>query len=102
MTPIRIVRLSLCVAGTVLPLRHLLPWLAASGWDMGAMIDAWQASGPTRGLPADLSVAALTVIVWIVWDRGQRRERVGIVATPRIFLVGIPLALPLHLFLRSR
>lgn len=102
MAPIRIVWLALCAAGTALPMWHFIPWLAANDYDVGAMIAAWQANGATRGLLADLGVTAVTLVVWVVWDCRRRRDWTGLVAIPAIPLVGVSLALPLHLFLRSR
>lgn len=102
MTPIRILWLALCVAGTVLPMRHFAPGLAESGYDVGAMIALWQANWAVRGLLADLAVTAATLAAWIVWDCRRRRDWLGLVAIPAIPLVGVSLALPLHLFLRSR
>ena len=102
MTPIRLLWLALCVAGTVLPMRHFVPGLHASGYDVGAMVAAWQANWAVRGLLADLAVTALTLAAWIVWDCARRRDWWGLVALPAIPLVGVSLALPLHLLLRSR
>ena len=102
MAPIRVVWLALCVAGTILPMWHFVPGLAASGYDVAGMIALWQANWAVRGLLADLGVTAVTLVAWIVWDCRRRRDWLGLVAIPAIPMVGVSLALPLHLFLRSR
>ena len=102
LTPLRIVYLLLCVAGIVLPFRHFIPFMAETGYSIPALIASWQVNGGTRGLLADLSVSATAFAVWCIADCRARRDWPGLAALPCIFLVGLSLALPLHLFLRSR
>ncbi|WP_179379094.1 DUF2834 domain-containing protein [Jannaschia marina] len=102
MTPIRILWLLLCVAGVILPMRYFIPWLQANDWDIMAMVDAWHVNDATSGLVWDLTVAALTLTVWVVWESVQRRNWVGLLAIPATYFVGVSLGLPLYLFLRSR
>lgn len=102
MPPIRILWLILCVAGVVLPFRYFWPWLQANDFDLGAMVEAWHANDASSGLVWDLTVAAATLTVWIVWESATRRDWLGLVAIPATFLVGVSLGLPLYLFLRSR
>ena len=102
MTPIRILWLALCVLGVILPMRYFLPWLSANDWNIGAMVDAWHANDASSGLVWDLTVAAITLTVWIVWESWSRRDWLGLVAIPATYLVGVSFGLPLYLFLRSR
>ena len=102
LTPLRVVYLLLCVAGTVWPMWHFVPFMAETGFSVGALFEGWQANAPARGLLADLTVSATAFAVWCVADCRARRDPWGLVAIPSIFLVGLSLALPLHLFLRSR
>lgn len=102
LTPLRVLYLLLCVAGVVLPFRHFLPFMAETGYSIPALVASWQVNGGTRGLLADLSVSATAFAVWCVADCRARRDPWGLVALPCIVLVGLSLALPLHLFLRSR
>lgn len=102
MKPIRIVWLLLCVAGVILPMRYFLPWLSENDWDIGAMIDAWHVNDASSGLVWDLTVAAITLTVWIAYESIKTRNWLGLVAIPATYLVGVSLGLPLYLFLRSR
>lgn len=102
MSPIRILWLILCLVGVILPMRYFLPWLSANHWDIGGMVDAWHANDASSGLVWDLTIAALTLTVWIVWECRSRRDWLGLVAVPATYLVGVSFGLPLYLFLRSR
>ena len=102
MSKIRLLWLILCVAGIILPMRYFLPWLSANDWNVGAMIDAWHVNDAASGLVWDLTVAAITLTVWIVWDCRARRDWLGLVAIPATYFIGVSLGLPLYLFLRSR
>ncbi len=102
MSPIRILWLILCVLGIVLPMRHFLPWLAANDWSIGGMIDAWHTNDASSGLVWDLTIAAITLTLWILRESWTRRDWLGLVAIPATYLVGVSFGLPLYLFLRSR
>ena len=102
MTPIRILWLLLCVAGVILPMRYFLPWLADNEWSLAAMLDAWHVSGATSGLVWDLTVAAITLTLWIIWECWTTKRWIGLVAIPATYGIGVSLGLPLYLFLRSR
>lgn len=102
MSPIRILWLILCVAGVILPFRYFLKWFNENGWDIGLMVDAWHANAASSGLVWDLTVAAVTLTIWIVWECTRKRDWLGLIAIPATYLVGVSLGLPLYLFLRSR
>jgi hypothetical protein len=102
MSPIRILWLILCVAGVILPFRYFLKWFDENGWDIGLMVDAWHANAASSGLVWDLTVAAVTLTIWIVWECARKRDWLGLIAIPATYLVGVSLGLPLYLFLRSR
>ena len=102
MSPFRILLLILCVLGVVLPMRYFLPWLSANDWDLGAMVDAWHVNDASSGLVWDLTVAAVTLTVWIIAECVKKRDWLGLIAIPATYFVGVSLGLPLYLFLRSR
>ncbi|PWJ18133.1 DUF2834 domain-containing protein [Jannaschia seohaensis] len=100
MTPFRIVMIVLCVLGVVLPFRYFLPWLSANDWDLGAMLDAWHVNDAASGLVWDLTVAAVTLTIWIVWETVRTRNWLGLLAIPATYMIGVSLGLPLYLLLR--
>ena len=102
MSALRITYLVLAIVGAVLPMAYFLPWLAANGWSLGAMVEAWNVNDATTGLVYDLTVAAVALTVWIVAEVRVRRDWSSLWAIPAIFCVGVSCGLPLYLFLRSR
>lgn len=102
MAPIRIVYLVLAVIGTILPWYYFASWFNVNGWDLGAMIDAWNVSDAGTGLVYDLTVAYAALVIWVIYESAQTRKWANAVLIPVVgFCVGVSLALPLYLFLRS-
>lgn len=101
MTPFRILLILLCIAGVVLPFRYFLPWLMANDWNLGAMVEAWHANDASSGLVWDLTVAAVTLTVWIIWESWRTKRWLGLVAIPATYMIGVSLGLPLYLLLRK-
>ena len=67
------------------------------------MLDAWNVNAATSGLVWDLTVAAATLVVWMVAEAFQRKDyRVLLVCIPATFCIGVSCGFPLYLFLRSR
>ena len=64
------------------------------------MVDAWHANPATSGLVWDLTIAAVALTVWVIYEVVQRRQWVGLVAFPATFCIGVSCGLPLYLFLR--
>ena len=102
MTTIRKVWLGLAVVGIALPWFYFARWFAANGFDLGAMVDAWNVNDASTGLVYDLIVAYAALAIWVAVESVQRRDWLGLVAIPAGIMVGVSFALPLYLFLRSR
>ena len=66
------------------------------------MVDAWHVNAATSGLVWDLTVAAVTLTVFIIAEVSVRRNWIGLLAIPATFCIGVSCGLPLYLFLRSR
>ncbi|MBK5934821.1 uncharacterized protein DUF2834 [Rhodovulum imhoffii] len=98
----RYVFLGLAVWGAVHPMYYFVSWLAANGWDFGAMIDAWYVNDSTTGLTWDLTIAAIALTLWVLTESVTRRNWRGLWAIPATFGIGLSCGLPLYLFLRSR
>ena len=102
MSPLRWVWLALAVWGAIHPMAWFVTWFNAEGWSLSAMVDAWHANAATSGLVWDLTIAAITLTVWIVAEVAVRRNWIALLAIPATFGIGVSCGLPLYLFLRAR
>lgn len=100
MTPIRWVWLALCVWGTIHPMFWFITWFVQNEWSIMAMVDAWHANAATSGLVWDLTVAAVTLTIWVLVETVQTRNWRGLWAIPATYCVGVSLGVPLYLLLR--
>ena len=102
MSPLRAIYLILAIVGAILPMRHFLAWFNENGYDLGGMIAAWNVNSATTGLVYDLTIAAISLTVFIVVETYVRREYWMLIAIPATFCIGVSCGLPLYLYLRSR
>lgn len=98
----RMLYLALAIWGTIHPMSYFIAWFQANGWSIMDMVDAWHANDASSGLVWDLTVAAVTLTIWIVFESIQRKAWLNLVAIPATFCIGVSCGLPLYLFLRSR
>jgi len=99
---LRLVWLALAVWGAVHPMWYFVSWFQQNGWSLTRMVDAWHANAATSGLTWDLTIAAITLTVWVISETAVRRNWEALLAIPATFLIGVSCGLPLYLFLRSR
>ena len=81
---------------------YFISWFNENGYDIMAMVDAWHVNTAASGLVWDLTIAAVTLTVFIVAEVAVRRNWIGLIAIPATFGIGVSCGLPLYLFLRSR
>jgi hypothetical protein len=81
---------------------YFISWFNANGYDIMAMVDAWHANAASSGLVWDLTIAAVTLSVWVIAECVSRRDWLGLLAIPATFCIGVSCGLPLYLYLRSR
>jgi len=98
----RWVFLAMAVWGAIHPMYFFIQWFNANGYNMMAMVDAWHVNAAGSGLVWDLTIAAVALTVWIVFEVAQRRIWLGLIAIPATFCIGVSCGLPLYLFLRMR
>ncbi|QFT58954.1 hypothetical protein FIU94_08960 [Sulfitobacter sp. THAF37] len=101
MTVLRMTYLALAVWGAVHPMYYFVTWFQANGWDLMAMVEAWHANAASSGLVWDLTIAAITLTLWILAEVAVRRNWTGLIAIPATFCIGVSCGLPLYLFLRT-
>lgn len=94
--------LALAIWGAIHPMYYFVSFMQAEGTGLSGLIDAWYVNASTHGLVWDLTIAAITLTVWILVETWTRRAWLGLVAIPATFCIGVSCGLPLYLFLRSR
>lgn len=102
MSPLRWIWLALAIWGAIHPMYWFITWFTENGWSLSAMVDAWHVNAATSGLVWDLTIAAITLTVWIIAEVAVRRNWLALVAIPATFCIGVSCGLPLYLFLRAR
>ena len=94
--------LALAVWGTVHPMSWFLAWFGENGFDLGGMVDAWHANAASSGLVWDLTIAAVALTIWVIYEAATHRDWLRLLAVPATFCIGVSCGLPLYLFLRDR
>lgn len=101
MSPLRMIFLALALWGTVHPMYYFIRWFNKNGYDIMAMVDAWHVNAAASGLVWDLTVAAVTLTIWIIAEVAVRRNWIALLAIPATFCIGVSCGLPLYLFFRT-
>lgn len=101
MSFLRMTYLALALWGAVHPMYYFVLWFQANGFDIMALVDAWHVNAATSGLVWDLTIAAITLTLWILAEVAVRRNWVALIAIPVTFCIGVSSGLPLYLFLRT-
>lgn len=81
---------------------HFVSHMRQTGGGLSGLIDAWYVNASTTGLVWDLTIAAIALTVWVLWEAIRRRNWHGLLAIPATFCIGVSCGLPLYLFLRAR
>lgn len=97
-----IVFLLLAIWGALHPMYYFISWFRAEGWNIMAMVDAWHVNAATSGLVWDLTIAAVTLTVWVLYEAVRNKNWLSLVAIPATFCIGVSCGLPLYLYLRDR
>lgn len=92
----------LAIWGAVHPMYYFITWFQAEGWDIMAMVDAWHVNAATSGLVWDLTIAAVTLTIWIIYEAFSTKNWLSLIAIPATFCIGVSCGLPLYLALRAR
>ena len=101
MSLLRLAFLALAIWGAIHPMYYFVSWFSENGWSLMAMVDAWHVNAASSGLVWDLTIAAVTLTVWIIAEVSVRRNWIALIAIPATFCIGVSCGLPLYLFLRS-
>ena len=102
MTLLRLVYLALIIVGTVLPWSYFYAWFQDNGWSLAAMVDAWYVNDATTALVYDLTIAALALTIWALFQGLFRRDYLALLVIPVTFGIGVSAGAPLAFLLMTR
>ena len=94
--------LVLAVWGAIHPMAWFVAWFNANGYSLMGMVEAWHANAATSGLVWDLTIAAVALTLWVIWETAKARDWLRLISIPATFCIGVSCGLPLYLFLRMR
>jgi hypothetical protein len=89
------------VIGTVVPWLFFAGFLAQEGFSIPLFVQSLFVNGAAGGFAVDLLISILVFWVWSYADARQNQIKNWWVVLPAGFMVGLSLALPLYLYLRS-
>jgi hypothetical protein len=98
----RLIFAAFALWGAVHPMYWFVTHMRDTGTGLPGLIDAWYVNASTTGLTWDLTIAALTLTVWVLTEALPRRNWLALLAIPATFGIGVSCGLPLYLLLRSR
>jgi hypothetical protein len=98
----RHVFLALAVWGAIHPMYWFVTYMQETGTGLGGLIDAWYVNASTTGLVWDLTIAAIALTIWIVWEAVTTRDWLRLIAIPATYCIGVSCGLPLYIWLRLR
>ena len=101
-SPLRLIYAALALWGAIHPMLWFVAHMRETGTGLPGLIDAWYVNASTTGLTWDLTIAAITLTVWIVAEVRVRKNWLALIAIPATFGIGVSCGLPLYLFMRTR
>lgn len=97
----RMVFLVLAIWGAIHPMYYFISYMQETGTGLSGLIDAWYVNASTHGLVWDLTIAAITLTAWVIFESVRHKRWIGLLAIPATYCIGVSCGLPLYLFLRS-
>ncbi|MFD2740380.1 DUF2834 domain-containing protein [Sulfitobacter aestuarii] len=101
MSLLRLTYLGLALWGATHPMLWFPRWFREHDFDLAALVAAWHVNAATSALVWDLTIAAVTLSIWVLAEVAVRRNWVALIAIPATFCIGVSCGLPLYLFLRT-
>ena len=98
----RWVFLALAVWGAIHPMYYFVTHMQETGTGLSGLIDAWYVNNSTTGLTWDLTIAAISLTLWVLVETWTQRDWIRLISIPAIFCIGVSCGFPLYLFLRMR
>ena len=99
MTPIRVAFLALAIWGAIHPMYYFIGYMRAEGTGLSGLIDAWYVNGSTTGLVWDLTIAAIALTLWALYEAFANKHWLALISIPATYCIGVSCGLPLMIFL---
>ncbi|MEP1613963.1 MAG: DUF2834 domain-containing protein [Roseobacter sp.] len=96
----RLIWLGLALWGAIHPMSYFLEWFGENSFDLLAMVDAWHANSASSGLVWDLTIAAICLSLWVVFEAIAEKKWIYLITIPATFMIGVSCGLPLFVYLR--
>ena len=93
--------LVMMVIGTILPWYFFTGYISAQGMDLTGFLAAMYENGAAAGAVTDLFISAAVFWVWSFSDAKRQGVRNWWLVVPATLAVGLSLALPMYLYMRS-
>jgi hypothetical protein len=74
------VYLALAIWGAIHPMYWFVTYMRETGTGLSGLIDAWFVNASTTGLTWDLTIAAVTLTVWILAETWVRKNWIALIA----------------------
>lgn len=87
--------------GTVVPWWFFVQFFSSNGVDLPLFMGSLFANGAAAGFSIDVILSIVVFFVWVYHDARTHQVKRGWWVIPSTFTVGLSLALPLYLYLRS-
>ena len=98
----RHVYLILAIIGAIVPMYYFVSWFEEHGYDLSAMVEAWNVNDAATGLTYDLTISAFALLVWVIAETARNGRWLNLIAIPATFCIGVSCGFPLYLWLRTR
>ena len=93
--------LVMAILGTLIPWAFFANFFADAGIDIPLFISSLFSNGAAGGFSADVLISIVVFWVWAYTDAQKHQVRRWWLIFPAGFTVGLSLALPLYLYLRT-
>lgn len=77
---------------------YFLSWFSENGFNLAGMIEAWHVNDASSGLVWDLTISAIALAIWVIFETLKHRQWHWLIAIPATFCIGVSCGLPLFLF----
>ena len=94
--------IALAIWGAVHPMWYFITWFRVEGFNLRLLIEAWHVNVASSGLVWDLTIAAITLTFWILYEVFKTRNFGYLIAILATFGIGVSCGLPLYLYLRGQ